>query len=286
MSQYNYQKSQDTSHTDKDNSFQKDTTNNKNANNFFDFINQKTEKLSTAIYMVTSYMHDDEPVRSTLRVSALSTVGHAAHLSIGHKDLHIENLKKDIKHIIALVTLSETISLMSHMNADILKSEYEKILDSLNFQKDNQTLRPSNIEHEFDYHYLANRKSFLENSNKNIPDYPKIVEADYTPALTKNVENQEQKNTNATQNVSIKNTEMQNKFSRSIFQTEGKDRKDKRKDYILKILSTSKEMSIKDVSNQIEGCSEKTVQRELNDLVDLKKIKRIGEKRWSRYIKI
>jgi hypothetical protein len=40
---------------------------------------------------------------------------------------------------------------------------------------------------------------------------------------------------------------------------------------------------IKDVSPLIEGCSEKTIQRELMSMVHNGTLKKIGEKRWSRY---
>ena len=60
------------------------------------------------------------------------------------------------------------------------------------------------------------------------------------------------------------------------------DRKSSRRDQVLSLLSKDP-ISIKDISEKIVGCSEKTIQRELNTLVDAKKIVRIGEKRWSRY---
>lgn len=55
-----------------------------------------------------------------------------------------------------------------------------------------------------------------------------------------------------------------------------------RKGEILKILSNVP-ISIKDISSKISGCSEKTIQRELNNLVDIKKVSKFGDKRWSRY---
>lgn len=55
-----------------------------------------------------------------------------------------------------------------------------------------------------------------------------------------------------------------------------------RKTEILKILS-SVPISIKDISSKISDCSEKTIQRELNALVDMKKVSKYGEKRWSKY---
>lgn len=56
-----------------------------------------------------------------------------------------------------------------------------------------------------------------------------------------------------------------------------------RKTRILTVLEAAGEASIKDLSDVIRDCSEKTIQRELNDLIEKGKVIRIGERRWSRY---
>ncbi len=72
-------------------------------------------------------------------------------------------------------------------------------------------------------------------------------------------------------------------FNQSNRHVENNNRKLSRRDEVLKILS-SVPVSIKDVSDKVLGCSEKTLQRELNALVDTRQAIRIGEKRWSRYV--
>lgn len=56
-----------------------------------------------------------------------------------------------------------------------------------------------------------------------------------------------------------------------------------RRERILTVLEATGEASIKDISSVITDCSEKTIQRELNSLIEEAKIKREGERRWSRY---
>lgn len=60
-------------------------------------------------------------------------------------------------------------------------------------------------------------------------------------------------------------------------------RQSSRRQEILKTLSRTP-VSIKDISMHVLGCSEKTIQRELNALVDDGSVERVGEKRWSKYI--
>jgi hypothetical protein len=57
-----------------------------------------------------------------------------------------------------------------------------------------------------------------------------------------------------------------------------------RREQILALFVRGVDVSIKDISARIKGCSEKTIQRELNTLLYDNVIERIGEKRWSRYI--
>jgi predicted HTH transcriptional regulator len=61
-------------------------------------------------------------------------------------------------------------------------------------------------------------------------------------------------------------------------------RKQSRRDQILSLFVKGVDVSIKDIAARIKGCSEKTIQRELNALLYDNVIERIGEKRWSRYI--
>lgn len=61
------------------------------------------------------------------------------------------------------------------------------------------------------------------------------------------------------------------------------DRHDSRKTMIMGVLKSGVMMSIKDISDYVPGCSEKTIQRDLNSLLESGLIKKTGEKRWSKY---
>lgn len=62
-----------------------------------------------------------------------------------------------------------------------------------------------------------------------------------------------------------------------------KDEKKARRLHVLELLSKTELRTIRDISKHFTDCSEKTIQRELNDLVDEKFIVRVGDKRWSTY---
>lgn len=56
-----------------------------------------------------------------------------------------------------------------------------------------------------------------------------------------------------------------------------------RRERIKTILEAKGEATIKDISEIITDCSEKTLQRELNSMISDNIVKRQGERRWSRY---
>ncbi len=56
-----------------------------------------------------------------------------------------------------------------------------------------------------------------------------------------------------------------------------------RRERIKTILEAKKEATIKDISEIITDVSEKTIQRELNAMIDENIVKRQGERRWSKY---
>lgn len=58
---------------------------------------------------------------------------------------------------------------------------------------------------------------------------------------------------------------------------------DDRRERIKTILEAKKEATIKDISEIITDVSEKTIQRELNAMIEENVVKRQGERRWSKY---
>jgi predicted HTH transcriptional regulator len=56
-----------------------------------------------------------------------------------------------------------------------------------------------------------------------------------------------------------------------------------RQNIILQLLKKKPDVTIKDITQYIKDCSEKTIQRELIALISVGVLKRTGERRWSKY---
>lgn len=274
----------------------------------FLFIQNKTEKLSAAVYMVTSYIADAEPVKSLLRVSAFSSAGHASHLALKQHSNQFHELEKDIVHILSLTKLSHSLGIMSHMNGEILTTEYNKLLGLLRAQK-GQKHSPTLATHtEHDAHHYTKSaetkgqlfKGHIRNEIENKVETKSITEqSNKTIHQGESSEAQLTRSSvsSATHNNRVDNSRVISMNKQTVYITpkkvvpkaevaENKERRSGRQLQVLAALSTERELGIKDIAARIKGCSEKTIQRELNELTLRGKIKRTGEKRWSRYIRV
>lgn len=62
----------------------------------------------------------------------------------------------------------------------------------------------------------------------------------------------------------------------------GEDKKERR-DSIMRTIRSKGQVTIKDISENIKGISEKTIQRDLQELIQHGVLIREGEKRWAVY---
>ncbi len=204
---------------------------------------KKTEKLVTAIYLVTSFFDEKEPMRWRLRELG-------AHL------LSSKEKRQVVPEIIGLLTVGKNAGLISDMNYEIIHREFSRLVPE-----------DSSLE------------SLLE---RNIPEpAPKVVENPVEKPsfyLSSTVERQ----VPGPVIKDIPTDEVHDKKGLKEFGVVAV-KKNGRQSVIINILKRKKEIMIKDVSPLISGCSEKTIQRELSAMVATGILRKIGDKRWSRY---
>ena len=197
-------------------------------------LTKKTERLASAIYLITSFFDDHEPLKWRLRT-----------ISTELMSKRVRDKSSVITEALSLFALAMTVGLISETNHDILiaelskfRQEVEKPLDIAFFGEEPTAERTlSEPRNPYRVEYLKDKSA-----EDKIIKKPKLREFGA---------------------VSVK--------------------KNSRQDTIINLLKRKKEIMIKDVSSLISGCSEKTVQRELLAMVHAGVLKKIGEKRWSRY---
>ena len=228
----------------------------------YESANKKTEKLVTALYMVTDCMETDDSLKSKLRqlgVELLSDMFKLSVVSPMEKDAHISSSMTRVSEILSFIEIAYTIGFVSEMNTAILKKEFMSLTSLL----ESHLAKDKHFSFTLDEKMFDQEVSHPEPEDQNIKDKKTLTN---TSSFINN-----KTNFSAPKVKAISNS---NKVAPLG--------KQERAVKILSLIKDKKEVSIKDISTAF-SCSEKTIQREVNDLIYKGQIKKTGSKRWSKY---
>jgi hypothetical protein len=249
------------------------------SGNVFFFITKKTEKIVTAVYMVTSLLEDLDPVRSQVRNQAvllLEDVFGCLESPVRHRSATLSQSIITIEHILSLFDIAHKMGSVSDMNLSILRKELLLLQSSLHreFEDDESSIDTYKEPHtELNYHNRL--QNFFEESYEEI----KMLEnnrnktndiKDTKMSVKKDVVYNQKKSFIAPQN------------QKTI--TETSNVKEARINKIIGIIKDKKKVSMKDIATRITHCTEKTLQRDLATLIKQGRVEKQGEKRWSYYV--
>jgi hypothetical protein len=247
------------------------------------FAYKKTERLSSAVYMVTEFVSDTEPLKWELRKKSLELISDIGELVALHYRITPQifaEVVKDLYGMISLCDVAKEGRILSEMNLSILRGEFIKLVDFLDKEisvgplHKNHSLSLNAFDiHDSELPAYEDQRS-LEKDQISIKDIKDTGDL-YSPLRSLRTQ-QGQKTASAGGKQASKN-QQDNTSSR----TAGEGSRSSR---ILGILLTmNRPASIKDISGSLSNVSEKTVQRELLALVAQGILKKEGERRWSRY---
>ncbi len=195
----------------------------------------KAQKLASATYLISGFLHDNDPLKWHLREQALAVAKQINPLTP-------EGSLSAINQMVGYLDIALLAHQVSEMNLTILKQEYQSLGELLLREKQAVIAEPLPSLTP----YLVENKSPAA-----IPASPEPVKRQIEPRPS----------------LPVKATEAASS----------------RRDQILRFLKSHGESSIKDISQAVPAVSNKTVQRELSDLVRLGQVSREGDRRWSRY---
>src|SRR3989338_499430 len=247
------------------------------------FIFKKTERLVSAIYLITGFLSDNEPIKWKMRDTSTRLLSYSINLSSNQGHRHradaMNNFTAASFEIISLLEAANISGIFSPMNCEIIKFEIERIVELVELK-----------ERGLNSKFLLS-KNFFETSGDYSDSRGKSEQAD-------NILNEKDIRKTAEQNsgkeialeanslkghLPIKDNNKEEKNSMSFIKGHTIKDKNKRYEVIINLLKKTKEISVKDVSSIVSDCSEKTIQRELLSLVDKGVLKKEGERRWSKY---
>src|SRR3989344_2140585 len=212
-----------------------------NRHSGIDEIKQRALKITEALYRTTDIMFDGEPLKWSLRNTAVEILNIISGLNSGGQLRDVEKLNSLVKNLFLKLELASSGTFISRMNFEVLQREYSMLGDYVKKQENQPILLdipaqislPANKQVSQEYRTQESIKDIL--SDKNISDKVEVSE-----------EVREEK---------------------KIISEDKKNEPDpNRKAVIISALESKGHSRISDIATLFNGTiGEKTVQRELND---------------------
>lgn len=246
----------------------------------FQYIYKKTEKIVTAIYLVTNFMTKEEPLKWSLRNSAtqlLKSVMTFSKVSLSDREIRAHEINAQILETSSFFDLAFRSGFVSEMNYNILNFEVSKLSVAIDtYQKGSISSNKSLFNEE--YFKVHKDKDFDLNVVKNVPK-----KDDFVKDINKGHSENKGQNTNVFYKPNKNNaiSGVENKVQVSKKRT--KKTNTERRSIIIAEIKKLGDVSVKEVSRALPTVSTKTLQRELLGMVDDGLLIKKGERRWSRY---
>lgn len=216
---------------------------------------KRTERIVAALYLLTNNVPYAEPIRQKIRSNGHELIHKTLELKSGfgsNNNMAVAEVGMKIRELLSLSRMLYAGGYISRANAEIIT----KALDDLAL-------------------------FVLTAGNSSVSEETVLSSADFAPIRSEKRATKEPSNTLVSVSDSgSKGATVAQKSARKS--ARGISREDRRK-LILDTLQGGGKLGIKDISLQVVGYSEKTVQRELTALVNEGIVRKEGEKRWSTY---
>lgn len=228
------------------------------------FLFKKIERIVAALYILTSFLSDIEPLRWELRRLGMAFIRQSLSFrKSAFTNEWVRDMVNLVARLISLLDLAYIADLISAANFSLLKQELGKLIELV---EGRGSFVPSASSSLFD-------KAFFDPSVLKDPDGPKKSESQ--PNIVHYAKGGKMGNLRKRKDgISVSS---KGHFSRLVALRDG------RKAMILDILKEKGACMITDISSVIHDCSVKTLQRLLNKLVQENFLEKRGEKRWRRY---
>jgi hypothetical protein len=235
------------------------------AEDYLLYVFKKTEKITAAIYLVSGLLKDDEPMKWELRdhgMELMSSSFMASSNLPGDKSSIIQSLFTSAFETISLLNVARISNLISDMNHTLLVREIDNVV---------ALLKERLAENAENAGYVLSENFFKT------PDmFSTGFKSDQRARGTTGVDGPNGHDSRFMSQESRKTKTLEGHSNTQV-------KKGNRQEAIIHVLKGQSNLTIKDFSKVIKDCSEKTIQRELLELVDKGIVMKEGERRWSRY---
>lgn len=251
------------------------------------FLYKKTEKLVTALYMVSNLFEESEPLKKNIREVGLCLLSHSSLLinhNLSQREVRADSFLQTGFEILSLLGIAFYSGSISAMNYSILKREFTTLL-TLVEKKEKSEKEERGFVLSDSFFDIGQSPDEGKSAQRVLPSVSVPNDTSFSENVTQYEEPKGHIKSDYSNHRILKNpliTE-RNKQENKPFKKDISERKDSRKTIILNLLKKEANLTIKDFTKVIPGCSEKTIQRELLHLVSDGVLEKAGERRWSRY---
>lgn len=241
-------------------------------------VSKKAEKITTALYMLTDLIKDGDPMRQKVRETSIVILSDTRGLSYavtGDLYFHLGRVIAKSWELVSLIEVCAAVGFVSDMNYNILKNALVEFIGDL---RNRQRIEGfTNIQ---DLKIVTGEAGNFKLKS----DFFKLDEEDIKTIREETREEDSKGHLSRTMSDRKMSFIPEPKESQSkIIRHESRSKGAEREEQILKLIQEKKDISINDIVSYFSNYTPKTVQRDLMSLIQAGKIKRTGERRWSRY---
>lgn len=221
---------------------------------------RRSERISAALFLLTSHMSDSEPLKARVREASLALLTDVLALRDEMRSFNSERitaLKVSIRKLISLCRILAVSGFVSFQNAGVISEALDELSGFL-LASQRSTLSET---------ASFSREDFLDVRDTTIPQRSVRELSHKSDSAVKDITGEDDKH--VPEKESDSNGRDKNTTARSSA--------------ILEVLRVGGSLGIRDVASNLPEFSEKMIQRELAALVQKGVVSKTGLKRWSRY---
>jgi hypothetical protein len=211
------------------------------------YIYKKAERLAKAIHLVTPAFRSAPALRDRMDAIAIGLVDAAILPPSSARD----SMSRELLALSSVLSIARTGGLLSTMNAELIAREAQQLLQEIATYEE--------------------PRLFMEEA-------PSLAELAKEAGADRLLSHSPQPQASRPQQPAVRKSSYK---GQSIGQV--KDKTSDRRQAIKSVLSSKGPSYIKDISTVIREVSEKTIQRELQALIDTGEVVKTGERRWTVY---
>lgn len=289
--------------------------NKENSISHFSYINDRVQRITSALYRVTEMFSDSEPMKWLLRKDAVEIFNKLSSLErsvLNERVKDIESASRTIEHVLHALELASSGTFISHVNFEVLRREYSAMRDFLTANTivllpaqeiDMQGALPVPTEEQTtDINVLQITSPYQA---VQVPEVKVITPKQEDRPLPLAAKDSEQKNNNVKlpaisilsekSNKKLEPAQKQERMAEQqikkvlVVKDDAATERDNearlaRQKKILDFVKGNGWVGVGDVSVVFnKSISEKTIQREMTAMAEAGILRKAGDKRWRRY---